>query len=475
MLAYFLRRLGLFVPTLFIIALVAFGLSKLTEDDPVLRFENDDRRSGVYSKKALLRLENEYRTVRAKLRLDKPPFYFAIRTLAAPDTIYRFLLNEERETLRNLVAKYGNWPAIEAWFNQIKPLEYAILDLPSDAVSGGRLDQLKRLIRDFYGTYDSTIIESRLEKMDTLIAADSFLTARLGASFRQFSDSWRRIPATATPWKNYLPAFSWYGADNQFHHWFFGVLRGDFGYSYTTRQAAADRIIPALKWTLLLNLLAIALAYLVAVPLGVWAARRKGGLADQWITAGSFMLYSLPAFWTGTLLLTFFTTRAYGMEIFQGVWAGHMNFDRFGEDFWRMAGHLVLPVFCIAYPGFAFLIRQMRGSMVEVLRQDYIRTARAKGLPEKQVIWRHAFRNALFPLITTFANVFPAAIVGSVAVEYIFNIPGMGKLMLDVCLQHDWPVVFAILFLGAILTLAGMLVADILYAIFDPRVSFRRR
>ena len=128
----------------------------------------------------------------------------------------------------------------------------------------------------------------------------------------------------------------------------------------------------------------------------------------------------------------------------------------------------------MTYATFAFLSRQMRGSMIEVLRQDYIRTARAKGLSEKKVLWKHAFRNALFPLITIFANVVPASIVGSVAIEYIYNIPGMGRLILEACGEYDWPIVFSILMLGTILTLLGILIADILYALFDPRVSYKK-
>jgi peptide/nickel transport system permease protein len=336
------------------------------------------------------------------------------------------------------------------------------------------MTDLKKGVRDLYDEYKAEVIASKLEKIETVLSKDSTMTVELGAFFSDFKGNYQNVISTATTYKLYIPDFKWQGFNNQFHHWFFNFIKGNFGYSLITRQPAAKRIIPALKWTLLLNLSAIFFAYLISIPIGVKAAANKGGRFDQGSALGMFMLYSLPSFWLGTMLLIFFTTKAYGMEIFHGVWAGNMKFENFSTDFWDTIGHLVLPIFCITYPAFAFLSRQMRGSMNEALKQDYIRTARAKGLPEKTVIWKHAFRNALFPLITIFASIFPASIVGSVAIEYIFNIPGMGNLILSACLQYDWPIVFSVLMLGAVLTLVGMLVADILYAIFDPRVSYKK-
>jgi peptide/nickel transport system permease protein len=473
MLSYLTKRILLFVPTLLVIALFAFGLSKLSPDDPVLQYENEDGRTGVYSKRDLIRLENQYRVVRAKLGIDKPNFYFSIHSQAFPDTLYRFLLLEEREALKNLISTYGNWPDIERYFNQIKEFEYRVLELPSE-VSRSKMAELKKGIRDLYDEYKEEVILSKISKIEKIISKDSLMNAELGAYFKGFQGDFQNVIANATPQKLYIPSFNWHGFDNQFHNWFFNFIKGDFGYSLTTRQPASKRIIPALKWTLLINLIAIFLAYLISIPIGVKAAVRKGERFDKVSSLTMFTLYSLPSFWLGTMLLIFFTTKAYGMEIFHGVWAGNMKFENFSTNFWDTLGYLVLPVFCITYPAFAFLSRQMRGSMKEVLQQDYIRTARAKGLPEKTVIWRHAFRNALFPLITIFASVFPASIVGSVAIEQIFNIPGMGKLILDSCLSYDWPIVFSVLMLGAILTLVGILIADILYAFFDPRISYKK-
>ena len=135
--------------------------------------------------------------------------------------------------------------------------------------------------------------------------------------------------------------------------------------------------------------------------------------------------------------------------------------------------HLFLPTFCITISSFAYLSRQMRGAMLGVLRQDYIRTADSKGLSEHKVIWKHAFRNSLFPIITLFSSVFPRALSGAIAIELIYNVPGMGVLVLRAIGERDWPIVFTVAMLAAILTMIGNLIADILYAVVDPRISFK--
>ena len=136
------------------------------------------------------------------------------------------------------------------------------------------------------------------------------------------------------------------------------------------------------------------------------------------------------------------------------------------------AYHLFLPILCVTYPSLAFIYRQMRGSMVQELNKNYVRTARSKGLSENQVIWGHAFKNALFPIITMIASVIPAFISGAVAIEVVFNIPGMGKLMIDSYGEQNWLIVYTIMMMGTFFTVLGILVADLLYAWLDPRVRY---
>ncbi len=262
-----------------------------------------------------------------------------------------------------------------------------------------------------------------------------------------------------------------------------GFLRGDFGLSYTDKKTVASKIGSALYWTLIMNLFAILIAYCISIPLGVrsaiWKMRGRKKI-DATNTAVLFVLYSLPSFWIGTLLLVFLTTAEYSPLLDWFPTSGAQDLEFAGAPdttTWQKildaAHHLVLPIFCITYGTLAYLSRQMRGSMLGVLRQDYIRTAQAKGLEERTVVWKHAFRNALFPIITLFSSVFPRALSGSIAIELIYAIPGMGQLVLSSITARDWPVVFTIVMFVAILTMIGNLIADILYAIVDPRVSYQ--
>lgn len=262
-----------------------------------------------------------------------------------------------------------------------------------------------------------------------------------------------------------------------------GFLRGDFGTSYIDGKEVSMKMKDALYWTLVMNFFAILISYLISIPLGVKSAlwKLKGNkIIDNINTAFLFILYSLPNFWIGTILLVFFTTAEYSEVLDLFPTSGAQNLDLIDDPnttlwmrFIDVAHHLTLPIFCITYGSFAYLSRQMRGSMLGVIRQDYIRTARAKGLSETKVVWKHAFRNSLFPIITLFSSIFPRALSGSIAIELIYAIPGMGQLVLMSITSRDWPVVFTIVMFAAILTMIGNLIADILYAIVDPRVSFK--
>lgn len=212
--------------------------------------------------------------------------------------------------------------------------------------------------------------------------------------------------------------------------------------------------------------------------LGKTGIQTRGKFLDGFSTAMLFILYSIPSFWIATILLVFLTVASYGISWFPTGGAYTMELHQnaatpMSTYIIDVLHHLVLPVFCMTYGSFAFLSRQTRGSMLGVLRQDYIRTANAKGLAEEKVIWKHAFRNSLFPIITLFSSVFPRALSGSIAIELIFNIPGMGQLALTSITARDWPLVFAISMLAAVLTMIGNLIADLLYGVADPRVTFK--
>ncbi len=272
-----------------------------------------------------------------------------------------------------------------------------------------------------------------------------------------------------------IPKIKWNGFNNQYHRWFTNFILGDFGKSYFDRLPIRSRISSPLKWTLLINLISILLAYLISIPLGVYSADRKGALWEKSTNLFLYFLYSIPGFWLATLLITFLASQDF-LQLFPA--GGISSFSRdasFISKFLNVSWHLALPIFCTTYVAFAFITKQVKASMLNSLNADYIKTAKVKGLSKNKVLWKHGLRNSLFPLITLFSYVFPATIAGSVIIEIIFSIPGMGRLAYEGLLQQDWPLVYTIAMMGAILTLIGNLISDIIYACADPRVQLNNQ
>jgi peptide/nickel transport system permease protein len=211
---------------------------------------------------------------------------------------------------------------------------------------------------------------------------------------------------------------------------------------------------------------------LIAIPLGIFSAVKRGTLLDTVLTVGTFLLFSLPTFWAGLMLIILFGATGFDVLPVLGLHdKDAANFTRweYAKD---LVLHAILPVACLTYGSFAYLSRQMRVGMLDVIRQDFIRTARAKGLAEKVVVLKHALRNSLIPVVTLFASILPALIGGSVIVETIFTIPGMGLYAFEGLVQRDYNVVMATVTASAVMTLVGFLVSDITYALVDPRIAY---
>ncbi|GKT10660.1 ABC transporter permease [Desulforhabdus sp. TSK] len=267
-----------------------------------------------------------------------------------------------------------------------------------------------------------------------------------------------------------------YGLDKplpvQYLLWVKRVFTFDFGTSYKDHRRVWDKIAERLPITLQLNVISIFLVYLIAIPCGIYSATHSGSFSDRLLTLLFFFLYSLPSFWVAVLLIMLL-----GGGDFWDVFPVY-GISSIGAETWSFSAwildrlwHLVLPILCLTYGGLAYLSRLTRADMLEVIREDYIRTARAKGLSERVVIFKHAFRNALLPIVTLLAFLLPSMFGGSVIIESIFSIPGMGQLGFEAVLSRDYPVIMAITTLSAFLTLVGLLLSDILYATLDPRIK----
>ncbi|MDL2313846.1 ABC transporter permease [Desulfovibrio sp. OttesenSCG-928-C14] len=269
-----------------------------------------------------------------------------------------------------------------------------------------------------------------------------------------------------------LEAF--YGLDKplyqQYADWLARLARLDFGNSMSSDpRPVMEKIAECLPLTVSMNAIALFLTILVAVPIGVKAARRPGGPFDRASTLFVYLGFAMPNFWLAMLLMMQLCVNWQILPLSGISSLEYESFSAWGK-FADLARHLALPVFIYTFGSLAGMSRFMRSSMLEALRQDYIRTARAKGVPEGRVVWRHALRNALLPLITLLGLSVPGLIGGSVIVESIFGLPGLGQLFYDAVMGRDYSLVMGSLVLGAFLTLGGNLLADLGYSLADPRI-----
>ena len=258
----------------------------------------------------------------------------------------------------------------------------------------------------------------------------------------------------------------------QYWLWLKKIATLDFGRSYKDNRPVMDRIWERLPITLQLNIISIILVYVLAIPIGIYSSTHQYSISEKVTTVFLFILYSLPSFWVATLLILFLGGGDY-LHWFPITGISSLNADQMRWFPWLLdrLWHLVLPVACLTYGALAYVSRQMRAGMLETIRQDYIRTARAKGLTEKAVIYKHALRNSLIPIVTLLGFLLPALFGGSVIIESIFTIPGMGQLGFEAILSRDYPVIMAIEVIAAFLTLLGLLVSDLCYALVNPTIS----
>ena len=263
----------------------------------------------------------------------------------------------------------------------------------------------------------------------------------------------------------------------QYFRWLTAFLQGDFGYSFGQMRPISE-ILPEVLWnTVQMMLVALVIIFGVGMLVGIVQAVRQYSWVDNVLTFVALFFYSMPSFWFALMLILAFSLKAnqWGLPEFlqfpatQMTGVGYEFLSPWGKFTDRLE-HLVLPAIALGIGSAAGVARYMRGSMLEVIHQDYIRTARAKGLGERTVIFRHALRNALIPIITLLGLYLPYLLSGSVLIETIFAWPGMGRLIVDAIFTRDYPLVMATSFVAATLVILGNLLADVLYAVVDPRI-----
>ncbi|MEN9522785.1 MAG: Inner rane transporter permease protein YejB [Bacteroidota bacterium] len=391
MIEYIFKRILLFIPTLFVVSLLAFQISINAPGDIAETLVKNSQPNDETSSSSIY-YQQQVIKWRHKLGLDLPIFYFSIHSLAVDDTLYKIVDKNERTIAEQKMLEYGGF-------------------------------------------------------------------------------------------KKYIPTLSFY-FPNQYHRWLFGdeensngIIHGDFGISILSQQKISTILAEKLPWSLFFSILSILLAYFISVPLGVFLAAKKNSLFEKAISFLVFMLPALPSFWVATLLLMLFSNPDFfywlpssGISPIQGFEPSANIMQKLLQSI----PYLILPLICFTYSSIAFLSRTMRTGILNELQQDYIQTAKAKGISEKRIIWHHAFRNSLLPIITVFASVFPNVIGGSVIIESIFTLPGMGRAIYQAIGNHDYSLIVAVFTITALLTMVGFLISDILYTIADPRIRFQK-
>lgn len=267
-----------------------------------------------------------------------------------------------------------------------------------------------------------------------------------------------------------------YGLDKPWYRayfvWLGNTLKLDLGKSIPRNNKPVSQLIaeraPA---TLLLSVSSLVLTYLLSIPLGLWATARSGSFSERVVSSILYMLYSLPSFVAALYLQLLFYVKLDWLPLY-GMYSDGYEAMSVGDKTLDLLKHSVLPVACFTYGSLAYYARFIRANMQEVVRQDYIRTAKAKGVSPMGVVWKHAFRNTLIPLVTMFGLTLPSLLSGAVILEQIFVWPGMGRLYFEAIGQRDYQTIMGLTLMFSVLTLLGQLLADVLYAVVDPRISY---
>lgn len=248
----------------------------------------------------------------------------------------------------------------------------------------------------------------------------------------------------------------------QYLRWIWGVFRGDFGHSLWQSTPVLEQLLQRLPVTFELGLMALLVALSIALPIGVYSAIRQDTLGDMLARSFSILMLAVPSFWLGTMVVVF-------PSIWWG-WSPEVNYVKITDNPLQNLKQMAVPAIVLGLGLSAVTMRMTRTMMLEVLRQDYVRTARAKGLPERLVVLRHALRNALIPVVTLIGLQAPLLIGGAIIIEQIFVIPGMGSLLLEAVSQRDYPVVTGVFLVVGLTVMLINLVVDLSYGLLDPRV-----
>jgi peptide/nickel transport system permease protein len=490
---YLLRRLLLLIPTFLGVSLILWLVLTLAPGEPGVT-QGAGGAMGREAPDNLQHLETgnqAQRIFRRQFALDRPRFLNDWMTMSRDDG--EGGKAEVRETVEVVAAGVARAGAeavrdarrkLEDWGTYAVPSLVNLLDETEGELQTEVLDWLRVSAYTFRHRYaagekpsEADLARDRaVDEENRVIGRPEFRWARdaapearapVVAAWRAWYEE-RRERWQTEFWEDVKTALT----DTQFATYWSKLLRFDLGMSLVDKEPVGTKILSRLKYSLSIAVPSFLIAWILAIFLGVFSATRHGTATDQGIGVGLYVLYSIPAFVMGTVLQRLLAVNWgwFPVDRFESPGAEHMNtWAHFKDVLW----HVTLPIVCYTYGSLAYISRQARSGMLQVMRADFVRTARAKGLSERAVVWKHAVRNGMMPIVTLLGTALPILLAGSVVIEYIFNIPGFGLLLINAINQNDYNVVMGVGLITAVLTLVGLLITDLTYAAMDPRISLR--
>ena len=429
-----LKKLLLILPLLFVLSVIVFLLRFVTPQDPVEQslgiFHQEDAETAPYNKR-------QYEREAIKLGLDKEVFYFSIRPNYIPTQASNILVPSEKKTAMALLKRGAQWDDIKSFLDlkESSNNNLILTQIATDLVTSGKT------------TKDLSI----LSKDD-----QGIINRIIDSSNRAF----------------YFPKVRWHGINNQYHHWIKGFFSNSKLKSIQNNALVKPKIKRAIVWTLSISMISIFFSYFLGVFIGF---KRISSDSSFWPKLQIILdyFYAMPFFWIATLAIVFFTTSDYGAwtNIFPSVHSINFNGENIFIEIIQNLKHFILPTICISIHSIGFISSMMADNLKTQLSQPYILTAKQKGFTKNDILKNHGFKNAFFPILTMLSGTIPAAFSGSLIVEIIFNLPGIGRLLYNSVLLADWNVVFPIVLLVGMITSFSYWLADILYSLFDPRIK----
>lgn len=445
------KVLALFL-SLWIISLIIFFISKSVPGDTIYEAIGHSYEQPINGN-----FEAEYEKIYKRLHFEKPLFYFSIVPRNYPDNMQSIYPKIHRDWTRAFLLKGYN-------YNEITILKDQLQALHSQYSQSRNTKNLRYLAQVFDSRNHSELIENF-----------NILDANQYGQIQDLSNLKSTIINLKPKRSNLVfPKWVWNGAENQYHKWIATLVSGDAGVSYTSQNSVAHKIKRSLVWTVSMVTLSLILSYIFGVLIGMFLARYHDSWIARVIERILFGIYSVPLFWFATLMLIFFTTDQFGKwtNIFPTIAFSPIDLgEPWNVRLSRYGSQLILPIFCLVLHNLAFLGSLTKRNMLSKKNAGFVMLAKANGYSKNRIWFSEIFPHARIPLITSFTSALPSAISGSLIIEVIFNVPGMGSLLFMSISLNDWPVVYAIVMLIALVTFICFALAELLYRWADPRIS----